>query len=138
MADRSQYLNDTPLKVLSRGLGWDVSSVVNEEELAAVEDVLQSGQFEFEGIFAHFATAGRSRYNTINKQIEKFRRLVDELASNQHYVHYSNSAYALWHGAGDSSPFDMGLEFTGLILPMELSAERRVFLTPALVGKRKW
>lgn len=129
-----QYLNDTPLKVhIAVDSGMGRIGVVNEEELAAVEDVLQSGPFEFEGIFTHFATADEADTTQLTKQIEKFHRLVDELSVKPAHVHYSNSAYALWHGAGDSAIVRYGIGIYG-INPSngDLALKDEATLTPAL------
>ena len=129
-----QYLNDTPLKVhIAVDSGMGRIGVVDEEELASVEAVLQNGPFEFEGIFTHFATADEADTTQLTKQIEKFHRLVDELSVKPAHVHYSNSAYALWHGAGDSAIVRYGIGIYG-INPSngDLALKDESSLTPAL------
>ena len=134
LTEAAQYLNDIPLKVhIAVDSGMGRIGVVNEDELAAVEAVLQSGPFEFEGIFTHFATADEADTTQLTKQIEKFHRLVDELSVKPEHVHYSNSAYALWHGAGDSAIVRYGIGIYG-INPSngDLALKDESALTPAL------
>ena len=132
--DAAQYLNDTPLKVhIAVDSGMGRIGVVNEGELAAVEAVLKSRPFEFEGIFTHFATADEADTTQLTKQIEKFHRLVDELSVKPAHVHYSNTAYALWHGAGDSAIVRYGIGIYG-INPSngDLALKDEAALTPTL------
>ena len=83
--------------------------------------------------FHAFATADEADTTQLAKQIEKFERLVDELSVKPAHVHYSNSAYALWHGAGDSAIVRYGIGIYG-INPSngDLALKDEAALTPAL------
>ncbi len=115
-----QYLNDTvKVHIAVDSQGDRTYRRSGRGKLASVgKRYYKNGPIEFEGI-SRICDCRWSRYDTVDKQIEKSHRLVDELSVKPAHVHYSNSAYALWHGAGDGTVFDMGLEFTELILPME-------------------
>ena len=55
LKEAAQYLNDTPLKVhIAVDSGMGRIGVVNEEELASVEAVLQNGPFEIRRHFHAF------------------------------------------------------------------------------------
>ena len=56
-----------------------------------------SDQFEFEGIFTHFACADTKDDSYYKKQLEKFNELKDALDDLPPYVHVANSAASMWH-----------------------------------------
>ena len=54
-------------------------------------------QFEFEGMFTHFATADSPDENYFNQQVQRWHQFVASLDELPPYVHMANSATGLWH-----------------------------------------
>lgn len=127
-------LKETPLKVhVAVDSGMGRIGVVNEKELTEVEAVLRNGPFEFEGMFTHFATADEEDTAHLTKQEEKFNGMIGELEERPPHIHCSNSAYAIWHSAGDSDIIRYGIGLYG-INPSngDLCIEDEEHLNPAL------
>lgn len=79
---RIGFLNETDLKAA----------------LAFVAD--HPAQFEFEGIFTHFATADTADDTYFQQQLAKFnefKAIIDASSLKPKYVHMANSATSLWH-----------------------------------------
>ena len=108
-------LKEIPLKVhVAVDSGMGRIGVVNEKELTEVEAVLRNGPFEFEGMFTHFATADEEDTAHLTKQEEKFNGMIGELEERPPHIHCSNSAYAIWHSAGDSDIIRYGIGLYGI------------------------
>ncbi|WP_076459124.1 alanine racemase [Limosilactobacillus caccae] len=87
-----------PLKVhlaIDSGMGrigfTDVATFKQAVEL------LTAPEFEFEGMFTHFATADSADDRYFQKQVECWQRFVNSLDTLPPYVHMANSATGLWH-----------------------------------------
>ncbi|WP_457801589.1 alanine racemase [Limosilactobacillus reuteri] len=59
--------------------------------------LLDSPEFEFEGMFTHFATADSPDENYFNQQVQRWHQFVASLDELPPYVHMANSATGLWH-----------------------------------------
>lgn len=87
-----------PLKVhLGIDTGMGRIGFTKVEELHQAVEILQSPEFEFEGIFTHFATADSSDDTYFTKQVHRWNTMIDSLAVKPPYVHMANSATGLWH-----------------------------------------
>lgn len=60
-------------------------------------ELLKSPEFEFEGMFTHFATADSSDETYFQQQVTKWQQFVASLTELPPYVHCANSATGLWH-----------------------------------------
>lgn len=59
--------------------------------------LLAAPEFEFEGMFTHFATADSTDPTYFNKQVQRWREFVASLDTLPPFVHMANSATGLWH-----------------------------------------
>lgn len=86
------------------------------ETLRATAEYLASHQaeFDFEGIFTHFATADQADETYFKKQVAKFKAMVAMLPERPHYVHVANSATSLWHADLVSNMIRFGVAIYGL------------------------
>ncbi|WP_046175788.1 alanine racemase [Domibacillus indicus] len=100
-----------------------------EKELQRViGQINQSDYLNFEGIFTHFATADELDTAYTEKQLERFRQLVNSLAAKPRFVHCSNSAAALRLKGTEYNAVRLGISMYGLtpstemlpLLPFEL------------------
>ena len=73
-----------------------------------------SDQFEFEGIFTHFACADTKDDSYYKKQLEKFNELKDALDDLPPYVHVANSAASMWHDDCGGNAVRYGITMYGL------------------------
>ena len=88
-----------PLKVhlgIDSGMGRiGFTTVENFNE--AVEFVREHREFEFEGMFTHFATADSADESYFNKQVNRWEQFVNSLNELPPFVHMANSATGMWH-----------------------------------------
>ena len=63
----------------------------------AVEFVREHREFEFEGMFTHFATADSADESYFNKQVNRWEQFVNSLNELPPFVHMANSATGMWH-----------------------------------------
>lgn len=89
---------DKPLKVhlgIDSGMGRiGFTDVATFKQAVAL---LKEPEFEFEGMFTHFATADSSDDSYFNKQVTRWRKFVASLTNLPPFVHMANSATGLWH-----------------------------------------
>lgn len=91
----------------------------NQEELQAAVDFINqySNQFNFEGIFTHFATADSKKRDAVDyydKQLKKFKNLETCLKTLPKYVHVANSAASIWHKECGGNTVRFGISMYGL------------------------
>lgn len=87
-----------PLKVhLGLDTGMGRIGFTNIEDLQAAVKILQNPEFEFEGIFTHFATADSGDTTYFEKQVARWNQMINSLDQLPPYVHMANSATGLWH-----------------------------------------
>lgn len=87
-----------PLKVhLGLDTGMGRIGFTDVEELKAAIDLLHNPEFEFEGIFTHFATADSEKTVYFEKQVARWQQMLQALDELPPYVHMANSATGLWH-----------------------------------------
>lgn len=88
-----------PLKVhlgIDSGMGRiGFTTVADFNE--AVKFIREHREFEFEGMFTHFATADSADESYFNKQINKWEQFVNSLTELPPFVHMANSATGMWH-----------------------------------------
>lgn len=71
-------------------------------------------EFEFEGIFTHFATADAKDESHYQKQLAKFNELMAVVSHKPRYVHVANSAAAMWHDDCGGNVIRYGITMYGL------------------------
>lgn len=86
-----------------------------------------------EGIFTHFATADEIDETYFNYQQQNFEHALDIFGRDFRYIHTSNTATALWHGAWNSNLVRFGVGIYGMnpsgtvkALPYDLEPAMRV------------
>lgn len=88
-----------PLKVhlgIDSGMGR-IGFTTVESFNEAVKFVREHHEFEFEGMFTHFATADSADDSYFNKQVNKWEQFVSSLTELPPFVHMANSATGMWH-----------------------------------------
>lgn len=88
-----------PLKVhlgIDSGMGR-IGFTTVESFNEAVKFVREHHEFEFEGMFTHFATADSADDSYFNKQVNKWEQFVSSLTELPAFVHMANSATGMWH-----------------------------------------
>ena len=88
-----------PLKVhlgIDSGMGR-IGFTTVESFNEAVEFVREHREFEFEGMFTHFATADSADESYFNKQVNRWEQFVNSLNELPPFVHMANSATGMWH-----------------------------------------
>src|SRR5699024_6231287 len=88
-----------PLKVhlgIDSGMGR-IGFTTVESCNEAVEFVREHREFEFEGMFTHFATADSADESYFNKQVNRWEQFVNSLNELPPFVHMANSATGMWH-----------------------------------------
>lgn len=87
-----------PLKVhlgLDTGMGR-----IGFDDISQFQDALKlvrAPEFDFEGIFTHFATADSKDEHYFDKQLARWRQFLSVVKQRPRYVHMANSATGLWH-----------------------------------------
>ncbi|PWF99306.1 alanine racemase [Levilactobacillus bambusae] len=71
-------------------------------------------QFNFEGIFTHFATADDPDDTYFKTQYQRWEGFMAQLSHRPRYVHVSNSATSLWHAACNGNLIRFGVAGYGL------------------------
>lgn len=86
------------------------------DDLAAAVDFLRTHtkEFEFQGIFTHFATADAAEADYYQQQLKKFKQLLTVIDPLPPYVHVANSAASLWHQACGGNMVRFGVSMYGL------------------------
>lgn len=96
----------------------------SKEELKEIEQVLQEEkQFNFEGIFTHFATADELDESYFQQQFAKFKDMVNALKKKPKYVHCSNSAAAVRFPETYFNAVRLGIVMYGLTPSLEMDTE---------------
>ena len=105
-----------PLKVhLGLDTGMGRIGFTSVDELHQAIQLLTSPEFEFEGIFTHFATADSGDQTYFNKQVTRWNQMIDSLPVKPPYVHMANSATGLWHQETiTANTVRMGISMYGL------------------------
>lgn len=88
-----------PLKVhlgIDSGMGRIGFTTVDDFN-EAVAVLRKYPEFEFEGMFTHFATADSADNGYFNKQVNKWEQFVNSLDVLPPFVHMANSATGMWH-----------------------------------------
>lgn len=104
-----------PLKVhLALDTGMGRIGFSDKDEFAKAIKLLDNPEFEFEGIFTHFATADSVDKTYFEKQLAKWKDLLSVVHEQPKYVHIANSATGLWH-QGDivNNTVRMGISLYG-------------------------
>lgn len=88
-----------PLKVhlgVDSGMGRIGFTTIDDFN-EAVAFLRKYPEFEFEGMFTHFATADSADDGYFNKQVNKWEQFVNSLDVLPPFVHMANSATGMWH-----------------------------------------
>ncbi|WP_251548087.1 alanine racemase [Limosilactobacillus caecicola] len=104
-----------PLKV-HLGLDTGMGRIGFQEpaDLAAAIKFLAAPEFEFEGIFTHFATADSADQTYFERQLTKWRAFLAVVKDRPRYVHMANSATGLWHQSViENNTVRMGISLYG-------------------------
>ncbi|MGM9891528.1 alanine racemase [Limosilactobacillus sp.] len=94
-----QFNWNKPLKVhlaIDTGMGRIGFTNVAEFD-QAVKILRQYPEFDFEGMFTHFATADSADATYFNRQYTRWQKFIDSLDELPPYTHMANSATGLWH-----------------------------------------
>ncbi|MEK4230959.1 alanine racemase [Solibacillus sp. FSL H8-0538] len=104
-----------------------------EELLQLYEIITSTAQFSVDGIFTHFATADEEETLYFDKQVDKFKELLQYLPEKPRLVHVANTATALIkHSSLQFDAVRFGISMYGL-LPSSYVGEVLPFpLRPAL------
>lgn len=88
-----------PLKVhLAVDTGMGRIGFTNVAEFDQAVKLLQKyPEFEFEGMFTHFATADSADDSYFNHQYERWEEFINSLDELPPFTHMANSATGLWH-----------------------------------------
>ncbi|MTV82942.1 alanine racemase [Secundilactobacillus folii] len=85
------------------------------EELSVAVNYLETHpQFDFEGIFTHFATADSADTDYFKIQVARWQAFMAVLPKRPRYVHVSNSATSLWHEVCNGNMIRFGVAAYGL------------------------
>ena len=118
----------------------------DRETLKQAIDFLRQypSQFDFEGIFTHFATADCTNDEYFEKQLHKFHYLMDIVGQRPKYVHVANSATSIWHKKVGGNLVRLGIGMYGLnpsgdelVLPESMKIKPAFSLSSALVAVKK-
>lgn len=110
-------LEDTQLKIhfgLDTGMGR--IGFQTPSELKAADEFVSEHQeqFDFEGIFTHFATADEKDETYFKLQVGRFKEFMSTLKKRPKYVHVSNTATSLWHAACNGNMIRFGVGIYGM------------------------
>ena len=99
-------------------------------------------EFDFEGVFTHFATADSVDTTYFNKQKHNWEKLISAVNPLPPYVHVTNSAASLWHRqtAGNAIRFGVamyGLNPSGRDLKATYSLKPALSLTSEVVNVKQ-
>lgn len=133
LAKLSQIRLPQPLQVhikVDSGMGR-IGFLTPAAVLAAIQQVEAEPQMVWEGLFTHFATADEAEDSYYQLQNRRFQAVLDVLPSKPRYIHVSNSATALWHGAPVGNMIRYGVALYGLN-PSGGTLEETYPLQPAL------
>ncbi|MBM7694588.1 alanine racemase [Peribacillus deserti] len=98
LKEAKESLEDiSPVKVhIKCDTGMGRLGFKTKEEIKAAELFLRNhSAFEFEGIYTHFATADEVETDYFDKQLRRFKEMIDYLEKKPKLIHSSNSAAAL-------------------------------------------
>ncbi|USS87879.1 alanine racemase [Fructilactobacillus hinvesii] len=103
-----------------------------EEVRAFVATVNElQAQFDWQGLYTHFATADSPDDHYFNFQLHNFRQLLGEIKHLPRYVSVANSAADLWHPVPEANLVRYGIAMYGLN-PSGTAIKPPFPLTPAL------
>lgn len=114
---------------LDTGMGR-IGFLTSSDVLEAIDFIEQSPNFNWEGIFTHYATADQIDGSYWEKQHTCFEKMLSKLPYLPTYVHDSNSATSLWHHS-QGNMVRLGIAMYGLN-PSGRAMEEVYPLKPAL------
>lgn len=92
-----QHLNK-PLKVhLALDTGMGRIGFTTREEFRQALAIVQGPEFDFEGIFTHFATADGSDEQYFRQQFRRWQQFMTVVKHRPKYCHVANSSVGMWH-----------------------------------------
>ncbi|AEV94552.1 alanine racemase [Pediococcus claussenii] len=111
------YLEDIQLKIhlgLDTGMGRIGFQTPSELTVADKFVNEHQEQFDFEGVFTHFATADEKDETYFKLQVGRFKEFMNALKKRPKYVHVSNTATSLWHAACNGNMIRFGVGIYGM------------------------
>lgn len=94
---RQQHI-DKPLKVhLALDTGMGRIGFTTREEFRQALAMVQGPEFDFEGIFTHFATADGSDERYFRRQFRRWQQFMAVVKKRPRYCHVANSSVGMWH-----------------------------------------
>ena len=105
-----------PLKIhLAVDTGMGRIGFTNVAEFnQAVKILRRYPEFEFEGMFTHFATADSADHTYFDRQYARWQKFIESLDELPPYTHMANSATGLWHRDQiTANTIRMGLSMNG-------------------------
>ncbi|KAB7663459.1 alanine racemase [Bacillus sp. B1-b2] len=92
-----------------------------KEDIRKIEDLLcAQSRIKVEGVFTHFATADEKDTTYLDKQIARFRELLNGFSQLPEIIHCSNSAASLLHPELQYNAVRMGISMYGLTPSLEI------------------
>lgn len=89
--------------------------IVDESEMKEIVEYLKVHQeFDFEGLYTHFAKADSKDISYLKLQQERFEKALSIFPDDLKFIHTSNSATALWHNHWKSNLVRLGAAMYGL------------------------
>ncbi|HCM88271.1 MULTISPECIES: alanine racemase [Vagococcus] len=106
----------SPIKIhLKIDTGMGRIGLREESEMKEAKKILENNPLiEFEGIFTHFSKADSQDFSYVELQKKRFVNALDIFGREMKYIHTSNSATALWHGAWESNLIRFGDAMYGM------------------------
>lgn len=116
LVDAVKILDGHILKVhLALDTGMGRIGFQDEAEFkVAVEYLNANDEFDFEGVFTHFATADEKDQQYFELQVSRFQSFMKQLSKRPKYVHVSNTATSLWHAACNGNMIRFGVGIYGM------------------------
>ena len=99
--------------IIDSGMGR-IGFLDDEEMKKAKAFIAQQETLVADGIFTHFATADEKNDDYFHYQQQQFEKALDIFGQDFKYIHTSNTATALWHGAWHSNVVRFGIGIYGM------------------------
>ncbi|MGF2144201.1 alanine racemase [Vagococcus fluvialis] len=115
LTELSQIAENSVKVHLKIDTGMGRIGLYGKEEMIQAKELIDSNDnIMIEGIFTHFSTADTKDTTHFERQQERFVEALSILGENVKYIHTSNSATALWHGAWKSNLIRYGNAMYGM------------------------
>lgn len=93
-----KYHIKQPLRVhLALDTGMGRIGFTDVQEFAEAVKLVEAPEFDFEGIFTHFATADSADQDYFHQQFARWQEFMAVVPDKPKYCHVANSAVGMWH-----------------------------------------